>query len=251
MTNKIIYGDNLKFLPTIKENSVQLIYTDVPFNTKKKQKRKDLSYEDSFEDFIGFLTSRMVECRRILTDNGSLLFHIDYREAHYCKIMLDGIFGREAFINEIVWSYDYGGRSKVRYSAKHDTIFWYAKDPNNYIFNYDQLERIPYITKSGLVSKEKLAIGKTITDVIWCTIVPTNSKEKTGYPTQKPEKLISGFIKVHTNPGDFVLDPFAGAGTLGACAAKLNRNFILIDNNLQAIEVMEKRLSFAHPTLIK
>jgi len=178
----------------------------------------------------------------VLKSNGSLFFHIDWREAHYCKIWLDKIFGRDNFINEIIWVYDYGARSKKKWSTKHDTIFWYAKNPKQYTFNYDEIERIPYMAP-GLVGPEKAKRGKTITDCWWHTIVPTNGKEKTGYPTQKPLGIIERIIKVHSNPGDLVLDFFAGSGTIGEVCCKLNRSFILIDNNPEAISIIKKRLN--------
>ena len=177
-----------------------------------------------------------------LTDNGSLFFHIDYRESHYCKILLDEVFGRDSFINEIIWAYDFGGRSKRRWPAKHDTIFWYAKDPQNYIFNYEEIDRIPYMAP-GLVGKEKAARGKTPTDVWWHTIVPTNGKEKTGYPSQKPLGILERIVKVHSNPGDLVVDFFAGSGTTGVAAANLGRRYWLCDSNPEAVAIARRRLA--------
>jgi site-specific DNA-methyltransferase (adenine-specific) len=177
----------------------------------------------------------------VLKKNGSLFLHLDYREVHYIKIELDKIFGRECFMNEIIWAYDYGGRSKRKWSSKHDTILWYVKDPKNYTFNFDQIDRIPYMAP-GLVGKEKAARGKTPTDCWWNTIVPTQGEERTGYPTQKPLGIINRIVHVHSNPGDTLLDFFAGSGSLGASAYQHNRNCILIDMNPQAIEIMTKRL---------
>jgi site-specific DNA-methyltransferase (adenine-specific) len=182
------------------------------------------------------------EAHRILSPNGSLYFHIDYREVHYCKILLDEIFGRESFINEIIWAYDYGARTRKRWPAKHDNILWYAKDPDDYIFNYDEIEHIPYMAP-GLVGKEKAARGKLPTDTWWHTIVGTNSKEKTGYPTQKPMGVIRRIVQASSNPGDTVLDFFAGSGTIGSVCLELGRDFILVDNNPQAIDVMKKRFA--------
>jgi len=252
--------------------SCNLIYIDPPFNTKKTQKRDRISvvrsetgtrggfgnaryevekvasseYSDSFDDFLGFLRPRLIEARRILKNDGSFFLHIDYREVHYVKVLLDEIFGRDSFINEIVWSYDYGGKPKNRWPAKHDNILWYAKDPSRYTFNYDAIDRIPYMAPD-LVGPEKAARGKIPTDVWWMTIVPTNSKEKTGYPTQKPIKLLNRIIQVHSNPGDVVLDFFAGSGTTGAAAALAQRYFILIDSNPAATELIAQRLAFASP----
>ncbi len=252
---KVILADNLEFLRSMRQELVDLIYIDPPFNTGRKQIRTrfktvggtrvsepTFGYKDSFDDYIGFLEPRMREAWRVLKPAGSLFFHIDCREVHYCKVMLDGIFGRESFMNEIIWSYDYGARSKKKWSAKHDNILWYAKDPESYTFNYDAIDRIPYMAP-GLVGPEKAARGKTPTDVWWHTIVSPNSHEKTGYTTQKPRGIIDRIVKVHSNPGDTLLDFFAGSGTLGESAALMGRNAILVDSNPEAIEVMRRRLS--------
>ena len=268
----IVLEDNLKVLPTLGPDSIDLIYIDPPFNTGKTQRRIAIrterdeegdrtgfqgqryrttalgatSYGDQFDDYLAFLEPRLVEAHRVLVNTGSLFFHIDYREAHYCKVLLDRIFGRECFINEIIWAYDYGGRPKNRWPAKHDTILWYAKDPAHYIFNFDEIDRIPYMAPS-LVGAEKAARGKTPTDVWWHTIVPTNSKEKTGYATQKPLGLLERIVKVHSSPGDMLLDFFAGSGTFGEAAAKHGRSCLLIDNNPEAARVMARRLAHFSP----
>jgi site-specific DNA-methyltransferase (adenine-specific) len=266
--NSIHYGDNLPILETLPSSSVNLIYIDPPFNTGKKQVRHRIAtiadengdrtgfqgrryrtvkigstgYADSFDNYLEFLRPRLEEARRILSANGSLFFHIDYREAHYCKVMLDDIFGRDCFQNEIIWSYDYGARAKQKWPAKHDTIFWYSRDPDRFTFNLEACDRIPYMSP-GLVGPEKAARGKTPTDVWWHTIVPTNGREKTGYATQKPLGILERIVRVHSNPCDLVLDFFAGSGTTGEAAAKHGRKFILIDSNHTAIEVMERRLA--------
>ncbi|MYD35951.1 MAG: site-specific DNA-methyltransferase [Dehalococcoidia bacterium] len=248
---------------------VDLIYIDPPFNTGKTQSRESLKtvhdeesgdrigfqgrryrterigtseYEDSFDDYLSFLEPRLIEAHRVLKPNGSFFLHIDYREVHYCKVLLDEIFGRDSFINEIVWAYDYGARSKSRWSAKHDNILWYVKDPSSFTFNYDEMDRIPYMAP-GLVGKEKAARGKTPTDVWWHTIVATNGKEKTGYPTQKPLGILERIVRVHSSPGDLILDFFAGSGTTGEAAAKHDRRFILVDNSAEAIRIMARRLT--------
>lgn len=266
--NKVFFGDNFEVLKCIPTGSISLIYIDPPFNTGKKQCRKQLkttrdtngdrvgfqgktyrtevlgeqSYQDAFDNYIDFLAPRLREARRALAENGSLYFHIDYREAHYCKILLDEIFGRESFLNEIIWAYDYGARTTKKWPAKHDTIFWYAKNPGNYIFNYEEIERIPYMAP-GLVGPEKAARGKLPTDTWWHTIVSPNGKEKTGYPTQKPLGIIRRIVQASSKPGDTVMDFFAGSGTLGEAAREMGREFILVDNNPQAIQVMQKRFS--------
>lgn len=266
--NKVIFADNLEVLQAMPAESVALIYIDPPFNTGKVQSRKQLktvrdargdrvgfkgqtyrttvlgekSYHDAFDDYLGFLEPRLREAHRILTPDGSIYFHIDYREVHYCKILLDTIFGRSSFLNEIIWAYDYGARSKNKWPAKHDNILWYAKDPENYIFNYSELDRIPYMAP-GLVGPEKAALGKTPTDTWWHTIVSPNGKEKTGYPTQKPLGVIRRIILASSRPKDTVMDFFAGSGTFGEAALELGREFILIDSNPEAIEVMKRRFA--------
>lgn len=266
---RILLGDNLELLRAeVPNRTVSLIYIDPPFNTGRTQRRQRLTavadahgdrqgfagrqyrstpvaspagYADRYDDYIEFLRPRLLEGHRTLTDNGSLFLHVDFREAHYCKILLDELFGRDSFINEIIWAYDFGGRSKRRWPTKHDTIFWYAKDPKNYIFQYENIDRIPYLAPS-LVGAERAARGKTPTDVWWNTIVPTNSREKTGYPTQKPLAIVERILLVHSMPGDTVLDFFAGSGTLGVAARKHGRASILIDSNPEAVTTMEKRL---------
>ena len=243
-SHKVYNGDNLSILSDIPDGSVNLVYTDPPFNTGESQTDRDISYSDAFGDteaYLNFLRPRFEEVRRVLHPEGSLFFHIDQRESHYCKVMLDEIFGRESFINEIIWAYDYGGRSNKRWPAKHDTIFWYAKDPKSYTFNSDERERIPYMAP-GLVGEEKASRGKFPTDVWWHTIVPTASSERTGYPTQKPLGVAQWIVKVHSKPGDMLLDLFAGSGTLGEAAARLERHSILIDKNPDAIRIMHQRL---------
>lgn len=262
----VYFDDNLNVLENLPPESVDLIYIDPPFNTGKVQKRTQIKtvaseegdrvgfqgkkyktiklgtkgYEDKFDDFLSFIEKRMVHAHRILKKDGSLFFHLDYREIHYCKVLIDRIFGRESFMNEIIWAYDYGARSKKKWSAKHDTILWYAKDPDNYTFNYEEMDRIPYMAP-GLVGPEKAARGKTPTDVWWHTIVSPNGKEKTGYATQKPLGIISRIVKIHSNPGDVLCDFFAGSGTLGEAAYRNGRDCILVDNNIEAMETMEKR----------
>lgn len=264
--HRIIFGDNLPILQTMPGGSVELIYIDPPFNTGKVQARTQLktvrsekgdrtgfagarytsqmigrkAYTDLFDDYLAFLEPRLVEAHRLLKPNGSLYFHIDYREAHYCKILLDSIFGRECFLNEIIWAYDYGGRTRKKWPPKHDTIFWYAKDPGDYTFNLEAIDRIPYMAP-GLVGPEKAAQGKLPTDTWWHTIVPTNGSEKTGYPTQKPLGILRRIIAASSNPGDTVLDFFAGSGTTGAACLELGRRFILVDDNPQAMQVMARR----------
>jgi len=266
--NCIVFGDNLPALQQLAPGSVDLIYVDPPFNTGKQQSRTRIAavrddagdrtgfqgrryrtielgaraFADRFDDYLAFLEPRLCEARRVLAGHGALYLHVDCREAHYCKVLLDGIFGRECFLNEIIWAYDYGGRGRRRWPAKHDNILYYVKDPDNYVFNYDAVDRVPYMAP-GLVGPEKAARGKFPTDVWWQTIVATNSKEKTGYPTQKPLAVLRRIVKACSNPGDLVLDFFAGSGTVGAACLELGRRFMLIDNNPQALEVMARRFA--------
>ncbi len=202
------------------------------------------SYRDVFEDYLAFLEPRLVELRRLLTASGTLYFHIDYREAHYCKLLLDEIFGRDAFLNEIVWAYDYGARSRRRWPAKHDTILVYVKDPARYFFDSEAVDREPYMAPA-LVGAEKAARGKLPTDVWWHTIVSPTGSEKTGYPTQKPEGVLRRIVQASTQIDDWCLDPFAGSGTLGAVARELGRRYVLVDSNAEAVEVSKRRLTAA------
>jgi site-specific DNA-methyltransferase (adenine-specific) len=239
MALEIIHADNLEILPSFPDGYFKLIYIDPPYNTGSKQTRENISYVDSFGNYEGFIVPRIREARRLLSDDGSLFVHLDWRESHYVKVWMDQIFGRQNFRNEIIWAYDYGGRSKSKWSSKHDTIFWYTKS-DFYIFNFEEMDRIPYMAP-GLVGEEKARRGKTPTTVWWHTIVPTNGKEKTGYPTQKPLGILERIVKVHSNPGDFTMDFFAGSGSFGAAADKNGRHCILIDENEQAIDVMKRR----------
>ena len=274
-TFRIVQDDNLTALRALPDASVELIYVDPPFNTGVTQKRTRIRtvrdaegdrtgfggrryrtetlasapiYADMFEDYLGFLRPRMIEAHRVLTPTGSLFLHIDPREVHYCKVMLDEVFahnngaGRACFQNEIIWAYDYGARATKRWPAKHDNILWYTKDPKAYTFHLDASDRIPYMAP-GLVGAEKAARGKTPTDVWWHTIVSPTGKEKTGYPTQKPLGILERIVRVHSNPGDTVLDFFAGSGTTGVAALSNGRSAILIDQSPEACTLMRTRLA--------
>jgi site-specific DNA-methyltransferase (adenine-specific) len=277
--NRILHSENLAALRSLPSASVELIYIDPPFNTGTRQQRPRLrtvrdpagdrtgfgghryrteplatpatptpAYPDTFPDYLGFLRPRLAEAHRILTPTGSLFFHIDPREVHYCKVLLDELFttpdhtGRACFQNEIIWAYDYGARPSRRWPAKHDNLLWYTRHPTLYTFNLAATDRIPYMAP-GLVGAEKAARGKTPTDVWWHTIVSPTGKEKTGYPTQKPLGILERIVRVHSNPGDTVLDFFAGSGTTGLAAARNHRHFLLIDQNPEAIALMHQRLA--------
>lgn len=271
---EIHLADNLEVLRRLDAESFDLIYIDPPFNTGRRQQRRRIetvrdergdrtgfqgqryrtvqlgskAFGDSFDDYLAFLEPRLQEARRVLEPAGSFFFHIDYREVHYCKVLLDQIFGRESFQNEIIWAYDYGARATKRWSSKHDNILWYAKDPARYTFRLDEVDRIPYMAPA-LVGAEKAARGKTPTDTWWHTIVPTNGREKTGYPTQKPLGILQRIVRVHSSPGDRLLDFFAGSGSFGEAAAREDRNCVLVDENPEAVEVMARRLAFARPQI--
>jgi len=265
--NTLYFGDNLTVLKLIPDSSVQLVYIDPPFNTGREQQRSKvttkrnnegnrigfkgeryetvkstvLSYDDQFANYWEFLEPRIEEAFRVLGNSGTLYLHLDYREAHYAKVLLDALFGPECFLNEIIWAYDYGGKSKSRWPAKHDTILVYVKDPKNYYFNSEEVDREPYMAP-GLVTQEKIERGKLPTDVWWHTIVSPTGKEKTGYPTQKPVGILRRIIQASSKPGDVVLDFFAGSGTTGFVANELGRRFILVDQNPESIEVIKQRL---------
>ncbi len=268
MRRSIHLADNLDVLQALGGGSVDLIYIDPPFNTGRVQRHARIStrraadgdrtgfqgmryaterlgersFPDSRDDFLGFLAPRLREAHRVLAEDGTLYFHIDYREVHYCKVLLDEIFGRPSFLNEVIWAYDYGARTTRRWPPKHDNILVYVKDPRRYTFNADAVDRIPYMAP-GLVGEEKAARGKLPTDTWWHTIVPTAGPERTGYPTQKPIGILRRIVLASSDPGDLVLDFFAGSGTTGAACLELGRDFILVDDSPQALEVMARRFS--------
>ena len=267
IANRVIVGECLDVVRTLPDASVDLIYLDPPFNTggarrhaRVKTKASaggsrtgfagrryevttgpERSYADAFDDYIGWLEPRLAEARRVLAGDGSLYLHVDYHEVHYCKVLLDGIFGRENFINEVIWAYDYGGRGRRRWPTKHDNILFYARDARHYVFNVDEVERIPYMAP-GLVTPEKAARGKLPTDTWWHTIVPTNGSERTGYPTQKPLGILSRIVRASSPPGGMVLDFFCGSGTTAVAAHDAGRQFVVVDSSAEAIRVTRSRL---------
>jgi site-specific DNA-methyltransferase (adenine-specific) len=264
----VIQRDNQAVLPEFPAASVDLIYIDPPFNTGRIQERLQLRtqrdplgdrvgfqgaryrtervaserYDDRFEDYLAFLEPRLREAHRLLKPTGSFYFHIDYREVHYCKVLIDRIFGRQAFLNEIIWAYDYGARTKKRWPAKHDNILVYVRDPKQYYFDTAEVDRIPHMAP-GLVGPEKAARGKLPTDTWWHTIVSPTGKEKLGYPTQKPLGILERIVRASCPPGGLVLDFFAGSGTTGAAALRCQRRFVLVDKHEPAFEVMGRRFA--------
>ncbi|HEY5223866.1 MAG TPA: site-specific DNA-methyltransferase [Microbacteriaceae bacterium] len=267
-SNRVIQADNLTVLTGLPDAAFTVVYLDPPFNTGREQARQSttsvrsatgtitgfkgqsyerikgdlLRYDDRFENYWEFLEPRLAEAWRLLTDDGTLYLHLDYREAHYAKVLLDALFGRASFLNEIIWAYDYGGKSKNKWPAKHDTILVYVKNPKRYYFDSATVDREPYMAP-GLVTPEKVARGKLPTDVWWHTIVSPTGREKTGYPTQKPEGVLRRMVQASSRPGDWVLDFFAGSGTTGAVAGALGRRFLLVDQNPEAITVMRARFA--------
>ena len=268
--DRVIHDDNLVAVADLPDGAFTVVYLDPPFNTGRSQARQSttsvrsasgpirgfkgqqyerirgdlISYDDHFEDYWTFLEPRLSEAWRLLAADGTLYLHLDYREAHYAKVLLDALFGRESFLNEIIWAYDYGAKSKSRWPAKHDTILVYVKNPKSYYFDSTTVDREPYMAP-GLVTPEKAALGKLPTDVWWHTIVSPTGREKTGYPTQKPEGILRRIIQASTREGDWVLDFFAGSGTTGAVAASLGRRFVLVDESADALAVIRARLTKA------
>jgi site-specific DNA-methyltransferase (adenine-specific) len=266
----IVLGDNLAVTATLPDASVRLVYLDPPFNTGRIQRLQSITttrdtdgprlgfkgqsyattkgalsrYDDRFDDYWAFLEPRLVEAWRLLDEQGTLYLHLDYRESHYAKVALDALFGRECFLNELIWAYDFGAKSTRRWPAKHDTILVYVKDPAAYYFDSTAVDREPYMAP-GLVTPEKVASGKLPTDVWWHTIVSTNGSERTGYPTQKPEGVLRRIVQASSAPGDLVVDFFAGSGTAGAVAAALGRRYLLVDESPDAVAIMRARLPAA------
>ena len=264
----IVEADNAAVLPLLPSGAFDLIYIDPPFNTGRSQSRRTLSvvrddengdrtgyggrryrsrllsalaYDDDYADYLAFLEPRLVRARELLARHGTLYLHSDHREAHYLKLLLDEIFGRGCFLNEIIWAYDYGAKTKRRWPAKHDTILVYVRDREAYHFDAAAVDREPYMAP-GLVTAEKAARGKLPTSVWWHTIVPTNGREKTGYPTQKPEGVVRRMVAASSRPGGWCLDFFAGSGTLGAVCKGLGRHFVLVDSNPAAVAIASRRL---------
>jgi DNA modification methylase len=264
----LVHGDNLEVLPRLPDGAFDVVYIDPPFNTGREQRRRTLravaapdgertgfagrryrthelasmAYADAFDDYVGFLAPRLAQARRLLAPHGTLYVHLDPRESHYVKVHLDALFGRECFLNELVWAYDYGAKTRRRWPPKHDTILVYVKDPAAYHFDDAEVDRVPYLAPS-LVGAEKAARGKRLTDTWFHTIVPTSGHEKTGYPSQKPEGVVRRMVAASSRPGGWCLDFFAGSGTLGAVARSLGRRFVLVDCHDVAIEVATRRLA--------
>jgi site-specific DNA-methyltransferase (adenine-specific) len=265
----LVHGDNLPAMAQLPAGAFDLVYLDPPFNTGRPQRARrletvaddahgdrtgfggrryrsrlltSLSFDDAYADYLAFLEPRLVRIRELLAPHGTVYLHLDQREAHAVKLLLDELFGREAFLNELIWAYDYGAKPRRRWPAKHDTILVYVRTPGAHHFDADTVEREPYMAP-GLVSAEKAARGKLPTDVWWHTIVPTNGPERTGYPTQKPEGILRRIVSASSRPGGWCLDPFCGSGTLGAVCSELGRRYVLIDSSPDAVAISARRLS--------
>jgi site-specific DNA-methyltransferase (adenine-specific) len=264
----LIEEDNMSVMGRLPSECIDLIYIDPPFGTGQVRRLQSIrtgagektrsgfggrtynfevvsahNYRDDMplEEYLGFLYERLAEMHRLLRSDGSLYLHLDFHTVHFARLLLDEIFGSDHFLNEIIWAYDYGGRASDKWARKHDNILWYAKS-DQWKFNRDEIDRIPYMAP-GLVGEEKAARGKLPTDTWWMTIVPTNSRERTGYPTQKPVKLLERIVRASSNSGDLVADFFCGSGTTGVAAKRLGRRFLLVDENPEAVRIAEKRLA--------
>ena len=272
----VYLAENLEFLRGVPDKSIDLVYIDPPFGTGQTRRLQsirtgtgdkvrsgfggrlyrfdvvsDRQYRDDMplEEYLAFLEARLIEIHRVLRSTGSLYLHLDFHTAHYARLVLDEVFGPERFLNEVIWAYDYGGRPRDKWPRKHDNILWYAKS-DRWVFNRDDIDRIPYMAP-GLVGAEKAARGKLPTDTWWMTIVPTNSRERTGYPTQKPVRLLERIVCASSHPGDLVADFFCGSGTTGVAAKRLNRRFLLTDINPEAVSITETRLAAEEPSTQK
>ncbi len=264
----VVEADNLEVLVAIPDGAVDLVYADPPFATGRTQRLEsirlgagertragfrgdttayevvsDHAYEDDLplDAHLAALAARIREIHRVLAPHGSLYLHVDWRTSHHVRLLLDEVFGAQRFLNEIIWAYDYGGRARDRWPRKHDTILWYARG-DAWRYERDAIDRIPYLAP-GLVGPEKAARGKLPTDVWWMTIVPPGSAERTGYPTQKPIRLLERIVAASSRPGELVLDPYAGSGTTGVAAARLGRRWLLVDRNPAAVEIARRRLA--------
>jgi site-specific DNA-methyltransferase (adenine-specific) len=276
----VFCSDSLALLGRLPDACVDLIYADPPFGTGKVQRLRSLrataepgepepgaaptvarpdfagraahyeitsahAYRDDmpFEEYLAWLEANLVEFRRVLKDTGSLYLHLDWHAVHYAKVILDRLFGRANFRGEIIWAYDFGGRPRNAWPRKHDNILWYSKG-DTWTFNRADMDRLPYLAP-GLVGPEKAARGKLPTDAWFTTIVPTASRDRTGWPTQKPILILERIIKASSNPGELVLDPFVGSGTSAVAAQRLGRKYLVADFDPAAVAITEARLARA------
>jgi len=264
--NLLVFGDNLQILKTFNENKdplvknkikgkVKLIYIDPPFATKDEFQSKEgaKAYNDKKKgaEFVEFMRKRLIVAKELLSNDGGIFIHLDWKKAHYIKLVMDEIFGENKFRNEIIWTYSGpSAPNQQQFSRKHEVIFWYSKS-DDWVFNRDAI-RIPYHeSTAGKFESEgtgfggekaDLSQGKIPEDWWYLPIVARIRTEILDYPTQKPEALLSRIIKATTNEGDIVLDFFCGSGTTLAVAEKLNRRWIGCDIGKLAIYTTQKRL---------
>jgi site-specific DNA-methyltransferase (adenine-specific) len=266
----VLLGDNLDLLRALPDACIDLICTDPPFGTGRRRRlesirtgegdrvrvgfggrtyrwravsRREYADDGDIDGYLAFLEPRLVEMHRVLSARGSLYLHLDHHAVHHVRLLLDRIFGPERFLNEIIWAYDFGGRARDRWPRKHDNILWYARG-STWVYNPEAIDRLPYLAP-GLVGPEKAARGKLPTDVWWMTIVPTAGRERTGYPTQKPLRLLERMVAASSNPGDLVADFFAGSGTTALAAARLGRRYLAVDRSPEAVRITQARLAAA------
>ena len=255
--NKIYHGDCIDWLKEIPPASIDMCYIDPPFFTQRDFSLfNDRWYDSDF--YIGYMKDRVKAIHRVLKPTGSIFLHCDWHSSHKLRFMLDQVFGEGNFRNEIIWCYTGPSKSSNFFPRKHDTIFFYTKG-GSYVFNKSKI-RIPYKRKtlsaglgmaSGKKSKEEIKKAETkwikkgkIIEDYWIDI-PSGShiskKERTGYETQKPEKLLERIIKCSTNEGDVVLDCFGGSGTTAAVAKRLGRKFITGDISEESVRIIKER----------
>jgi DNA modification methylase len=267
MDTEVIYcDDNIKRLALLPANAVDLIYLDPPFFSNRHyeviwgDEAEIRSFEDRWEGgiyhYVEWMRERVMEMWRVLKSTGSLYLHCDPHASHYLKVMMDDVLGAEHFQNEIIWHYRGGGVSPRRFGRRHDTIFLYTKG-KTWTFNVDEvrtaysaesLERLKYKARAFRGQRvyegyEPHPEGKHPDDVLDIQPTMPSSKERLGYPTQKPERLLEVFIKASSNPGDVVLDPFAGCGTALVVAHRLRRHWVGIDISPTASNLMKRRLA--------
>lgn len=269
--NNIYQGDCLIKLKEVEDKSIDLIYLDPPFFTGKAQiqktrdNSKEYLFDDKWEDldqYLNFLKERIIECKRTLKDTGSIFLHCDKNASHYLRVLLDEVFGSENFVNEIIWTYKRWSNAKKGLLNAHQNIFFYSKT-NKYQFftqftdyspttNIDQIlqarernehnKTVYKKDESGKIVTGKEKLGVPLSDVWDIPYLNPKAEERVGYPTQKPVILLERIIKLVTEEGDLVLDPFCGSGTTLIAASINKRQYIGIDALKEAVELSKKRL---------
>ena len=240
--NKIYHGNSVDILSTLEEKSVDLVWTDPPFNTGKKQQIKStgLNYDDkysSISNYLSLMTEVFTSIRPLMKDTGVICVCLDYRSVHDVKVdVLDIIFGPERFLGEIIWHSELGNISKKWWTNKHNTILTYSAGDNP-VFNFDNIPRTERkASKSGYE-------GSKPVNSVWNYTMSNTDPERSGYPNQKPLEIILPFIAAHCNQNSLVLDPFMGSGSTLVAASSLGHRSIGIDCNIDACMIAEKRLN--------